>query len=276
MSDCWARVHPGPWTRPLTSHACTIECPFIVHRETYVCAMSSFVHQCTQYTCEYAVDESHDRVCPITSKSYPSHFQYTFEQTGHLEGSHVRDTHVTANAKPKRDHLSIHVPIAAAAAAGPRTPRAVAPKPVADMVFEVESFVSRFLDPAKLALPHDSGPFTPAQRAALAHEIYTVWLNIQATRVPMPSTYTLKAHTLTIMYATAMNVMAVGEVVFAHFHPELVGRLFDLKDSVKTEMGLVFKSHTAWTSFIGTAMAAHCRPLIPRISSNSNPYITKF
>ena len=257
VEDCWERVHPGPWKRPIHSHECNSGCPMIIHRDTYVCAFSSSVHHCTNYTCDYAVVFEHERVCPITANCYPLDFKFSFEQVGHLDEQRKRDTRATstANAKPKRDHLSLFTHAAAASAdtvsvAARRRAAAAAAVPEEDTLNRVESLVGRFIKPAP-ALPREI-------RHATAVRILDLWRLMQHELVPaglaLPSNYTLQAHVFTIMMASSLNALTIGADTFYPFDQDLVGRMRDISECVVGELRCPFNAHTKWTSAVNTAM----------------------
>lgn len=138
MSDCWDRVHPGPWLRPTASHECSSSCPFIVHFTAYVCPFSNAVHHCTEFTCDYAVEDGSARVCPITANSYPLRYMYTFEQVGHLDKQRKRDINTMtdhSHMKPKRDHLAIRSSPSPRSSASESSPTAAAAAGAVDQQF---------------------------------------------------------------------------------------------------------------------------------------------
>jgi hypothetical protein len=254
VEDCWERVHPGPWLRPIHSHECSSGCPMIVHRDTYVCAVSNTVHHCTQYTCEYAMEFEHERVCPITANVYPPHYKFSFEQIGHLDEQRKRDTRVTTGAAgPKRDHLAVHHHTAAAAAgpasaASVRRAASAAAIPEEDTLHRVEAFVGRFLDPSKPPLDREL-------RHATAVRILDLWRTLKALPgLELPSNYSLQAHVFTIMWASSKNALTIGADTFYPFEKELVGRMRDISECVVGELRCPFNAHTKFTSAVNTAM----------------------
>ena len=269
VSEAWARIHPGLWVRPLHSHICNPDCPFICHRETFVCPFSSAVHHCTEWACEFAREEDGSRVCPITGKQYEVDFQYSFDQVGHLDKQRQRDIRASASTegtKPHRDHLEAprsDTPAKRSSKAKSTCATlplsAIATSAMSSVhhetILQIASFTALFL----------VKPMQQAQRESLATEIFDVFQRILATNLTLPGTFTILAATFAVLYAMNRPEMSIGSTVFIRFHPELVGQLKPLKDCVTVVLRRPFHAHTDWSNILNSCMAIYCKRIAPTV-----------